>query len=50
MINVIERHRRPGDPEILIGDYTKAKDILKWEQQYNDLSRVIETAKELEKA
>jgi len=49
MINVVEWYRRPGDPKILIGDYTKAKNILKWQQQYNDLSRIIETAWEWHK-
>jgi len=48
-VNVVEWYRRLGDPEILIGDYTKAENILKWQQQYNDLSRIIETAWEWHK-
>ena len=43
-IKALEGHRRPGDPDVLIGDCTKVKNILKWEQQYNDLSTIIRTA------
>lgn len=43
-IKTIETERRAGDPPILIGDATKAKKILLWEQKYNDLSTIIETA------
>ncbi|MBW2199795.1 MAG: UDP-glucose 4-epimerase GalE [Deltaproteobacteria bacterium] len=43
-IKAIEWNRRPGDPDVLIGDCAKAKNILEWEQQYNDLSTIIRTA------
>ncbi|MBN23302.1 MAG: UDP-glucose 4-epimerase GalE [Bdellovibrionaceae bacterium] len=36
--------KRPGDPGILIADSTRAKEILKWEPQYNSLESIINTA------
>jgi UDP-glucose 4-epimerase len=35
--------RRAGDPAVLIADNKKAKEILKWEPEYN-LNKIIETA------
>jgi len=36
--------RRPGDPEVLVADSSKAKEILKWEPVYIELNKIIETA------
>ncbi|MGN0551364.1 MAG: UDP-glucose 4-epimerase GalE [Acutalibacteraceae bacterium] len=43
-IKVIEEERRAGDPAILIASSDKAKNILGWKPEYNDLSTIIETA------
>ncbi|PQP35468.1 UDP-glucose 4-epimerase GalE [Desulfobacteraceae bacterium SEEP-SAG9] len=48
-IKAAEWHRRPGDPDVLVGDCAKVKNILKWEQQYNDLPTIIRTAWQLHK-
>ena len=36
--------RREGDPDILIADAAKAREILKWEPKYPDLEDIVETA------
>lgn len=36
--------RRLGDPDSLIADSTKAKEILHWHPQYNDITEIIKTA------
>jgi len=43
-IKVVEVDRRPGDPPILVGSSKKAREVLKWEPKYDDLSSIIETA------
>ena len=43
-IKVIEEERRAGDPAILIASSDKAKNILGWKPEYDDLSTIIETA------
>lgn len=43
-IKVIEEDRRAGDPAILIASSDKAKNILGWKPEYDDLSTIIETA------
>lgn len=43
-IKVIEEERRAGDPAILIASSNKAKNILGWKPEYDDLSTIIETA------
>lgn len=43
-IKVIEEERRAGDPAILIASSDKAKNILGWKSEYDDLSTIIETA------
>lgn len=43
-IKVIEEERRAGDPAILIASSDKAKSILGWKPEYDDLSTIIETA------
>jgi len=43
-IKIIETERRPGDPPKLISDNQKAKKILGWRPQYQDLKTIIETA------
>ena len=35
--------RRPGDPDILIADNTKARTELNWQPQYSDLQSIIES-------
>jgi UDP-glucose 4-epimerase len=36
--------RRPGDPPILVGQSDKARLMLRWQPEYEDLSTIIETA------
>jgi UDP-glucose 4-epimerase len=36
--------RRPGDPHTLIGDSTKAREILGWQPQYPDLTTILSHA------
>ncbi|MGN0498127.1 MAG: UDP-glucose 4-epimerase GalE, partial [Acutalibacteraceae bacterium] len=43
-IKVIEEERRAGDPAILIASSDKAKKILGWKPEFDDLSTIIETA------
>jgi len=40
--------RRAGDPDLLIADNSKAKEILGWEPKYSDLETIIKTAWEWE--
>ena len=39
-----EAPRRPGDPPSLYADNTKARQLLRWEPQYNDIKSIIATA------
>lgn len=43
-IKVVEENRRTGDPAVLIASSEKAKKVLGWNPQYNELSTIIETA------
>ena len=43
-IKAVEDVRRPGDPPVLVGSSKKAREILKWEPKYDELSRIVETA------
>lgn len=36
--------RRPGDPDILVADSTKAREILGWQPQYESVNDIIQTA------
>lgn len=36
--------RREGDPAVLVGDASKAKEILGWEPKYNRIDDIIQTA------
>ncbi len=36
--------RRPGDPDTLVADSSKARDILGWKPQYDDIEKIIATA------
>lgn len=36
--------RRAGDPDILVADSTKARQVLNWEPQYDDVTEIIKTA------
>ncbi|MCZ3394339.1 UDP-glucose 4-epimerase GalE, partial [Enterococcus faecium] len=36
--------RRPGDPDSLIAASQKARKILKWNPQYDDVKEIIKTA------
>ena len=36
--------RRPGDPAVLIASSEKAKKVLKWENKFNSLEKIIEDA------
>lgn len=41
---VVETERREGDPAILIGSSKKAKDTLKWDPQYVEIDKIVESA------
>ena len=43
-IKAVEAERRAGDPPILVGSSTKAKETLNWNPKYDELSKIIETA------
>jgi UDP-glucose 4-epimerase len=43
-IKVVERDRRPGDAPILVGSSAKAQQILNWQPQYADLSKIVADA------
>lgn len=43
-IKVEEVERRPGDPPVLVGSSSKAREILNWHPKYPDLTSIIETA------
>jgi len=43
-IKTTDWQRRSGDPAVLIGSSAKAKQVLQWKPQYQDLSVIIETA------
>lgn len=43
-IKAVEDVRRPGDPPVLVGSSKKAREILKWEPKYDELSKIVETA------
>jgi len=36
--------RRPGDPDILVADATKAREVLGWRPRYDDIHEIIKTA------
>ncbi|TWS94364.1 UDP-glucose 4-epimerase GalE [Streptococcus sp. sy018] len=36
--------RRPGDPDTLIAESTRARDILGWKPAFDDIKKIIETA------
>ncbi len=40
-IQVVEHHRRPGDPAILVGSSDKARSGLGWQPQYADLDKIL---------
>src|SRR5690606_10493587 len=48
-IKATETDRRPGDPPILVGSADKAREILKWQPKYDDLTKIISTAWEWHK-
>jgi UDP-glucose 4-epimerase len=41
---VKEEARRPGDPDALIADSTKAKTVLGWKPQYDNLETIVRPA------
>ena len=43
-ITVEEGPRRPGDPAILIGSATKARKVLGWDPQYNQIEVILDHA------
>ena len=43
-IPVVETARRPGDPDILIADPAKIKNLLGWTPKYSDLDTMIRSA------
>lgn len=43
-LNVVVAKRRPGDPDAIFADNTKARKILSWNPQHSDLSTIVESA------
>lgn len=43
-IKVVMEPRRPGDPSRLVGDATKAREVLGWNPQFTSLEAIIESA------
>ena len=43
-LNVRHKERRPGDPDAVYADNTKARKFLGWKPQYLSISSIIETA------
>jgi UDP-arabinose 4-epimerase len=43
-VPALEAPRRAGDPPALVADPSKARRILDWEAQYEDLNQIVETA------
>jgi UDP-glucose 4-epimerase len=41
---VVEAHRRPGDPPVLVCDASKAKTELGWQPQWNSIEKIAESA------
>lgn len=41
---VTETDRRAGDPPELVADSKKAQEVLKWQPQYQDLERIVDSA------
>ncbi|HOI39216.1 MAG TPA: UDP-glucose 4-epimerase GalE [Methanobacterium sp.] len=48
-IKSTETDRRPGDPPVLVGSSKKAREILKWQPKYDNLTEIISTAWEWHK-
>ncbi len=48
-IKSTETDRRPGDPPVLVGSSEKARKILKWQPEYDNLTEIIRTAWEWHK-
>ncbi|MDY5973707.1 MAG: UDP-glucose 4-epimerase GalE, partial [Streptococcus hyovaginalis] len=36
--------RRPGDPDSLIAESSKARQVLGWKPQFDNIEKIIETA------
>jgi UDP-glucose 4-epimerase len=43
-MNIVEKGRRAGDPPALVADYSKVKNILKWQSKFSDLDFIIKSA------
>nr|WP_242028197.1 UDP-glucose 4-epimerase GalE [Pseudanabaena sp. FACHB-2040] len=43
-IPIVESDRRPGDPPTLVGSSEKARTVLGWQPQYDDLTQIIRDA------
>jgi len=43
-LNIVYGNRREGDPPFLVGSSKKAKDVLGWEPEFNNIYDIIETA------
>ncbi|HYK07946.1 MAG TPA: UDP-glucose 4-epimerase GalE [Candidatus Eisenbacteria bacterium] len=43
-IDMIQEHRRPGDPAVLLADNSKAKEVMGWNPQHSDLETIVKTA------
>ena len=48
-LEAVEADRRPGDPENIVANNAKIKQVLKWKPQHNDLSKILKDALNWEK-
>ncbi len=49
-LNIVEEPRRAGDPDSLIAEAQKIRDVLGWEPQFDDLKTIVSTALNWERA
>ena len=43
-LKVEEKEKRPGDPDILVADSSKIKEVLNWQPKFGDLEYIVKTA------
>jgi UDP-glucose 4-epimerase len=48
-LNVIEAHRRPGDPPILVAQAQRIRECLGWQPRYDDLDFIVKTSLDWER-
>ena len=41
---VEEKEKRPGDPDVLVADSSKIRQVLNWQPKFGDLEYIVKTA------